>query len=67
MLVEHQLPQWTPAIPALQEYVLGGLTYDMVLVAMLNLYYAVRQAKEAASSQGQAAGAGEAWVPPDEF
>ncbi len=50
-----------------QDLVLGGLTYDTVLVAMSDLYDAVRQAEEAASSQGQAAGAGEAWVPPDEF
>ncbi len=46
---------------------LGGLTYDMVLVAMSDLYDALRQAEETASSQAQAAGPGEAWVPPDEF
>ncbi len=56
-----------PCTAKTQEYVLGGLTYDTVLVAMSDLYDAVRQAEEAASSQAQAAGPGEAWVPPDEF
>ncbi|KXZ43931.1 hypothetical protein GPECTOR_77g28 [Gonium pectorale] len=46
-----------------QEYLLGGLTYDMILVAMSDMYEAVRHVVGA-----QAGDCGsQPWVPPDQF
>ncbi len=51
-----------------QEYLLYGMTYDAVLIALSDTYSAVRHAaRHAGQAVGADTGLQQPWVPPDSF